>query len=109
MIEIEKQALIQTKRINTTKIRREKMPGIVMSLLNITTPVTYEKYATWFPDEVVVSILQVFLFAAKHSCPYDKKILIKPCPTGYCFLSHFQILLSHNLTAWKRLVHVSID
>ena len=49
MIEIEKQALIQTKRINTTKIRREKMPGIVMSLLNITTPVTYEKICHLVP------------------------------------------------------------
>lgn len=31
-----------------------------MSLLNIATRVTYEKYATWFSEKVVVMILLVF-------------------------------------------------
>ena len=55
MVEIEKHALIQILGINANK----KNGGIVTSLLNITTRVTYEIYATRFPDAVVVLILRV--------------------------------------------------
>ena len=39
---------------------KQNKAGIVTSLLNMTTRVTHEKYATWFPDVVVVLILRVF-------------------------------------------------
>ena len=54
MVESEKQALTQILVISTNK-----MAGIVTSLLNMTTRVTYEKYAPRFPDVVLVLILRV--------------------------------------------------
>ena len=60
IVEIEKQALIQTLGISTTKKRGQKKVGIVTSLLNTTTRGRHEGYATRFPDVVVVLILRVF-------------------------------------------------
>lgn len=42
---------------------------IVRSSLNIITRVTYKKYATRFPDVVIVLIPRVSLFPVKHSRP----------------------------------------
>lgn len=49
-----------------------KNAGIVSSLLDMTSRVTYEKYATRFSDERAVLILRVFYVPAKRSRPYNK-------------------------------------
>ena len=41
-------------------------------ILNMTTRATYEKYASRFPNVVVVLLLRVFQFPVKHSRPYNK-------------------------------------
>ena len=57
MVEIGKEGLRNT---NTGYKYKQNKAGIVTSLVNMTTCVTNEKYATRFPDVVVVLILRVF-------------------------------------------------
>ena len=50
--------------------------GIEASFFNMTTRVTYGKYATQFPDVVATLILPVFEFPVIHSHPYNKFIYL---------------------------------
>ena len=82
----------QTNQVHSAKFKQAR---IVSSLLNITTPrVTYEKYASWFLDVVVVLILRVwtsvFYFPVKHSRPYKNCGYSRGCKYDFYFLfTHF--------------------
>ena len=84
----------QTNQVHSAKFKQAR---IVSALLNITTPrVSYEKYASWFLDVVVVSILRVwtsvFYFPVKHSRPYKNCGYSRGCKYYFYFLfTHFLI------------------
>ena len=86
----------QTNQVHSAKFKQAR---IVSSLLNITTPrVTYEKYASWFMDVVVVLILRVwtsvFYFPVNHSRPYKNCGYSRGCKYDFCFLLFTQTFLN---------------